>query len=420
MIKQYTVGSLFAGVGGICLGFKQAQYKDSRYKLVWANEQDEYAAETYRTNFNHELIEGDIEKVIDPSLLDKEIEKYRLLSVQEKDTKKIKEYEEEIEKCNAEKSEYEKKRNQILSSRIEILNGGFPCQAFSIAGDQKGFEHKTGNLFWSIVNLIKLLDPIHGKPRVLFLENVKNLKSHDCGKTYTVIKGELEKLGYIVKEEILNTMDFSNLPQNRERIFIVGFLNKKDADKFTMFEDLNKYYKAKHPDERIKEIKKVLDLDLTKENAAKYYYTKEKYPHYFITEEEYLNIPEEKRKKVRINLDEQIHEELQFYQVRRGMYVRKNMSGVCPTLTANMGTGGHNVPLIKVKDGIRKLTPAETFKIQGFPVGDGYELPKKYKGRAFSDGKLYKQAGNAVSVEVIKLIAEEILKVLDENDKEKL
>ncbi len=95
------------------------------------------------------------------------------------------------------------------------------------------------------------------------------------------------------------------------------------------------------------------------------------------------------------------------------MYVRKNKSGVCPTLTANMGTGGHNVPLIKTNDGIRKLTPQETFKLQGFPIGCGYKLPTQFNERVFPDSQLYKQAGNAVSVPIIKLIANEILKVIE-------
>ena len=95
------------------------------------------------------------------------------------------------------------------------------------------------------------------------------------------------------------------------------------------------------------------------------------------------------------------------------MYVRKNKSDVCPTLTANMGTGGHNVPLIKTLDGVRKLTPAETFKLQGFPVGNGYELPVKHKGKKYSDAQLYKQAGNAVSVPVITMLATEILKTIE-------
>lgn len=130
-------------------------------------------------------------------------------------------------------------------------------------------------------------------------------------------------------------------------------------------------------------------------------------------------MPDEERRDERINLDEQITEFYQFYQVRRGMYVRKNQSNVCPTLTANMGTGGHNVPLIRDNYGIRKLTPAETLRLQGFPVGEGYKMPEMYNGRKYSDSYLYKQAGNALSVPVIKLIATEILKVLLKNDKKK-
>ena len=132
-------------------------------------------------------------------------------------------------------------KQEILKSKIDVLTGGFPCQAFSIAGERRGFDDERGNLFWSIINLVEQLDKIHGMPRILFLENVKNLKSHDGGRTYKVIKSEIEKLGYIVKEHIINTMDYSYLPQNRERIYIICFLNKEDADKFTMFEDLEKF-----------------------------------------------------------------------------------------------------------------------------------------------------------------------------------
>ena len=130
--------------------------------------------------------------------------------------------------------------------------------------------------------------------------------------------------------------------------------------------------------------------------------------------EEYDALPLSERKTERVNLEEQINEMYQFYQVRRGMYVRRNMSGVCPTLTANMGTGGYNVPLIRVNDGIRKITPEEAFKLQGFPIGNGYRLPHLYKNKPFADSHLYKQAGNAVSVPVIKFLAEQILNVLPE------
>lgn len=410
--KRLKVGSLFAGVGGICLGFKQATYNDLGYELVWANEIDEHAAITYKNNFEHDLILGDIEKILDPNIIENEKEEYIEAVANAKDEKDREKLKKLVEKCKIEKPLYEEKKKQILSERIDVLNGGFPCQAFSIAGARKGFDDHRGNLFWSIVNLIKMLEPLHGKPRILLLENVNNLMSHDKGKTYEVIKGELEKLGYIIKEKVLNTMNFSHLPQNRERIYIVGFLDKEEADRFTMFENINNYFILKTPNERIDDIKNIIDHSINKENNMKYYYTKDKYPNYFIEEKEYLLMPEEERRAVRINLVEDITEENQFYQVRRGMYVRKNMSNVCPTLTANMGTGGHNVPLIKVKDGIRKLSAKETFRLQGFPVGNGYEFPEKFGNRAYPESQLYKQSGNAVSVPIIKLIAEEILKAL--------
>ena len=243
---------------------------------------------------------------------------------------------------------------------------------------------------------------------------MKNLQAHDNGRTYKVIKQKLEDCGYKIFEKVLNTMDYSDLPQNRERIYIIGLSNEKDIELFNIFDEdvLSNLRKNKTSEEKVSEIKKVINYDLTKNDAEKYYYTKTKYPNYFVSLDEF----EKSKKENRINLDEQVDEMYQFYQCRRGMYVRKNKSGVCPTLTANMGTGGHNVPLIKVKDGIRKLTPTETFKLQGFPVGNGYELPKEINGKKYPESQLYKQAGNAVSVPVITTLSEEILEILDKND----
>lgn len=409
MKTKIKVGSLFAGVGGICLGLQQAENEKYQFDLAWANEIDEYACETYRTNFNHTLIEGDINLVLNPSLVPvkiKELEEKLLETEKKSEQTKIKANIQKLKK-NLEEKYYEKMHEIILSCRIDLLNAGFPCQAFSIAGEQKGFDDERGNLFLSIVELIRQLGEKYEKPRFLFLENVKNLKSHDKGNTYRVIKSKLEESGYVIKEHILNTMDYSDLPQNRERIYILGFLNKEDSDKFTLFENLKEYVKKKNSLERAEDVKKVIDYNEIADN--KYYYTKQKYPHYFIEEDEF--VPSEKKTE-RINLGEDIKEFYQFYQIRRGMYVRKNKSDVCPTLTANMGTGGHNVPLILVRDGIRKMTPSETFKMQGFPVGNGYVLPKKINGKDYGDANLYKQAGNAVSVPIIKLIAEHILTLL--------
>jgi len=363
--QKIKVGSLFAGVGGICQGFLDAGGQtDFKYSIAWANEIDKHACETYRYNFNHTLIEGDIEKILSPELV--------------KDNPAELEY-------------YQKMREIILSEKIDILNGGFPCQAFSVAGEQKGFNDKRGNLFFLIIRLIEEMGERKAKPRFLLLENVKNLQTHNKGNTYKVIKEHLENRGYMVKEAILNTMDITDLPQNRERIYIMGFLNKKDYDSFTFFERLGDYKKAKSPEECKKYTQNILDSG---EVSSKYFYTKEKYPNYFCET---------------INLDRQIDEKLQFFQLRR-VYVRKNKSNVCPTLTANMGTGGHNVPLILTDKGIRKITPAEAFRLQGFSVGDGYKLPQ------IADCHLYKQAGNAVSVPVVRLLAEELLRVIETTD----
>lgn len=424
MTKKFKVGSLFAGVGGVCLGFQQAAYDNKGYEIAWANEIDEYACETYRTNFKHTLIEGDIRYVLNPDLVLKEI-----ITLQDEidklDKQKDKVDEKELKKINKKISDnkkemmkleeqsrlgyYQKMKEQILSEKIDILNGGFPCQAFSIAGEQKGFNDERGNLFLSIIELIKQLGEKFEKPRILLLENVKNLKSHDKGNTYKVIKSKLEEVGYKIYESVINTMDYTNLPQNRERIYIVGFLNDEDANKFQLFSKLESNKVEKTPEDRANDIKQIIDYTL-QDDA--YYYTKEKYPHYFIDKESFKDV-EDTKKNIRINLEEQINEAYQFYQLRRGQYVRKNKSNVCPTLTANMGTGGHNVPLIKVEKGIRKITPTESFRLQGFPVGKGYTLPAKFKTRKYPDSRLYKQAGNAVSVPVVKMLTEYILSVLD-------
>ncbi|RYC74378.1 DNA (cytosine-5-)-methyltransferase [Candidatus Nanosyncoccus alces] len=376
--RTIRVASLFAGIGGICQGFLDSKNKKAKYEIAWANEIDPYACETYRKNFSHPLIEGDINFVLHPENSD-DIEKYTEL------------------------------HEQALSEPIDVINGGFPCQAFSIAGERKGFDDERGNLFMSFIDLINQLDEkFHKKPRVLFLENVKNLKAHDHGRTYKVIKSKLEDCGYTVKEAVLNTMSYSELPQNRERIYIMCFLNKDDADKFTLYDNLDKFKRTFDATERATQIKNIIDYSV---DDPKYFYTKEKYPHYFMTEEEFAK--NGSKDGIRINLEEDITEMYQFYQLRRGQYVRKNQSNVCPTLTANMGTGGHNVPLILTPNGIRKLTPEETFRLQGLPAGRGYVFPTSFNGtKTYGNSHLYKQAGNAVSVPVIKMIAEQILDII--------
>lgn len=360
---KYKVASLFAGVGGICLGFKQAKTKNAHYELSWANEIDKFACHTYRTNFSHQLIEGDLIEILASNNVD---------------------------------------LNVMLNTKIDVLTGGFPCQPFSLAGKRLGLNDERGNLF---LNIVDLINKMVQKPRVLFLENVKNLKSHDQKRTYEIIKKTLNDTGYFVFDNILNTANYSSLPQNRERIYIVGFLHEKDAILYKNFQN-QELPNLKHDytiEQKQQKIKQIIDFD-SNEISNKYYYNAQKYPNYFSPQNG-------------INLTREIDEMYNFYQCRRGMYIRKNMNNVCPTLTANMGTGGHNVPLIKTKNGIRKITPNEAFKLQGFPINNGYVLPTLFNGKTYSDPQLYKQAGNAVSVPVVKLLATKILQILESNDK---
>ena len=244
-----------------------------------------------------------------------------------------------------------------------LLCGGFPCQPFSIAGEQKGFDDKRSNVFWKIVEILE-----KHKPGIIILENVKNLKSHDKGNTYNVIEAKLKEIGYHIKSQILDTNKITSIPQHRERIYIVGFLDKSKYDKFN--------FDFPHVEQG-----KICDF-LQNEIPEKYYYS------------DRFKVYEEVEKGVTKNVSENI-----LYQYRR-YYVRENKSNSCPTLTANMGGGGHNVPLLKDDKGIRKLTPRECFNLQGFP--SDYKLPE------LCDSALYKLAGNAVSVPVVDLIVEKL------------
>lgn len=251
---------------------------------------------------------------------------------------------------------------------IDIILGGFPCQAFSIAGYRKGFEDEKGRgtLFFEILRIIKAK-----KPKAILLENVKNLVSHDNGNTFRVILEALKDAGYHVRYAVLNAMEYGNIPQNRERIYIVGFRTKKIFEKFTFPEPIP--------------LKKTIHdvIDFINPIDEKYLYTKGKY-----------------KGDIYDKLVAAMDDSNAVYQWRR-KYVRKNMSGVVPTLTANQGEGGHNVCLVKTKQGIRKMTPKECFNTQGFP--ESFVLPD------IADGRLYKQAGNSVCVSVVQRIAEQML-----------
>lgn len=309
-MKNKKIASFFSGVGGIDLGFKNAGFD-----IVYANDINVKACETYFLNF------GEIEEK----------------SIREIDIHSIPEF--------------------------DVLVAGFPCQAFSIAGYRKGFSDDRGNLFFDLLKIIEAR-----KPEIVFLENVKNLETHDGGNTFKVIKESLEANGYFVKHKVLNSKDYGNVPQNRERIYIVGFLNKNSFSNFDF------------PSPTVL-TKTIADIIKPKEKKEENHYYYNKNPKFY-------NM-----------LLEAVDDDSSVYQIRR-VYIRKNQSGVCPTLTANMGGGGHNVPIVVDNFGIRRLTPRECFLFQGFP--ENFKLPEQ------ANSHLYKQAGNSVAVPVIERIAKQI------------
>ena len=318
--------SFFAGVGGIDAGFENTGV----FQTVYANEFDPYPAATFELNHTIKVDVKDIHEVKAEELPD-----------------------------------------------FDVLLAGFPCQAFSIAGLRKGFDDEKGRgeLFFELVRIIEAK-----RPRIAFFENVKNLVGHDNGNTFKVICEQLEVLGYKYTYKVLNAMEYGNVAQNRERIYIVAFRDSEDFNRFAWMEKLP----------LTSTVKDIIDFDARVDD--KYYYTEGKY---------------------KSNIYEAICEAMAnddptapgIYQWRR-QYVRKNQSGVVPTLTANQGEGGHNVCLVKTKYGIRKMTPRECFNTQGF--SKDFILPENQ-----SDARLYKQAGNSVCVAVIQRIAEAIAVALE-------
>ncbi len=309
---------LFAGIGGIRIGFENTGF----FETVFANDFDYFCKKTYDLNSKKtKLSVGDIRKINIDDL-----------------------------------------------PEFDFLFGGFPCQAFSIAGYQEGFLDKKGrgNLFFDVARIIEKRQPMG-----FLLENVKNIEKHDNGKTLKIIKETLLGLGYHVDYRVLNSMDYGNVPQTRERIYIVGFKNEIH------------YRNFKFP-EKVRLTKKINDI-LDKDVHEKYYY---------------------ENKPLFPKLKDKIIKTDTIYQWRR-IYVRENKNKVCPTLTANMGMGGHNVPIIKDQKGIRRLTPKECLRFQGFP--ESYMLPNY-----LPDSQLYKQIGNSVTVPVIEAMAKQIMQALDE------
>ena len=315
---KFTFIDLFAGIGGFRIALQSLGGK-----CVFSSEWDANAQKTYFYNFG-EIPYGDITK-------------------------------ESIKNC--------------IPDGFDVLCAGFPCQAFSMAGKHMGFDEDTrGTLFFDVAEIIK-----RKRPKAVFLENVKNLYTHDNGKTFAVIKATLEELGYVVYHKVMNSMEYANVPQNRERIFIVCF----DPNQ------VKNHHQFSFPErtELTHTIHDCIDPEIN--DKALFYGAK--FIHY------------EELKRDMVSMDT-------IYQWRR-QYVRENKSNVCPTLTANMGTGGHNVPLILTKYGIRKLSPKECINFQGYPKE--YQFPT-----SIANSAKYKQAGNSVVVPLITKVCQNIISII--------
>ncbi len=335
MVKLKSI-DLFAGIGGIRLGFEKAFGKD--IETVFVSEWDEYAQKTYKANFKDAFdIAGDITQI------------------SEKDI-----------------------------PEFDICLAGFPCQAFSMAGKRQGFKDNykglcRGTLFLDVARICE-----HHKPKVIFCENVKGLVIHDKGRTLQIIKNTFADLGYTVftnNDTTLNSKNFG-VPQNRERIYIVAFRNDIAPAEF-------KFPQGTDDTKRIK------DIIEEKPVAARYYLSTT----YLETLRRHKARHEAKGNgfgyEVR-NLDDIAGAIVCGGMGReRNLIIDKRQKDLTPTTHIK---GEVN------REGIRKMTPREWARLQGFP--DTFELP-------LADVHLYKQFGNSVTVNVIEAIAIKIKEVLD-------
>ena len=331
--KMYRSIDLFAGIGGIRLGFEQAFRND--IKTVFVSEWDKKAVETYKANFDDKIdIAGDITEV-----------------------------------------------NENDIPEHDILLAGFPCQAFSLAGQKKGFEDARGTLFFDVARIIK-----RHNPKVVFCENVKNLVNHDRGRTFKVIKEILEDLGYVVFYKILNSKDFG-VPQNRERIYIVAF-RKDIAPKTFEFP------------EKIDDTKVIKDIVEEHEVSPKYYLSTA-----------YLESLK-KHKERHASKGNGFGYEIRKTDSVAGAIVCGGMGRERNLIIDNRLTNFTPVTHIKGeinREFVRKMTPREWARLQGFPNDFKFVV---------ADTHLYKQFGNSVTVPVIRAIAEKIKKCLDNSDLE--
>ena len=260
-------------------------------------------------------------------------------------------------------------------SPVDILTAGFPCQSFSVAGKRRGFDDERGKLFGEIIRIIGEFG--EDKPKILLMENVPNLEHGDGGQWFETVVSEVQFAGYWFNRRssvaVLNTARVSPLPQERKRLFMAALSTSAFRANGFQFPAANGA--ARDFSRFVSRSRKADDSD-------------------------YLP-PDNRYHECILRKMEQGDEE-SVYNLRR-YYVRENR-GKCPTLTANMGGGGHNVPFVKDEWGIRRLTVAECAALQGF---DEYEFPEDVPAK-----EKYRQIGNAVSVPVAAKLGGECARLI--------
>lgn len=266
-----------------------------------------------------------------------------------------------------------------LDVDVDVLSAGFPCQSFSVAGDNLGFEDERGKLFFEIP---RICESMRRFPKVLLLENVPHLKVFDGGSRLKTVINELRKIGYWVSEsnaEILDSYDYGDTPQRRERLYIVAV--------HSSYFRKNKF---KFPEKVHLKKKDIWDyIDRTKKADPKIYLD-----------------PENKYARM-IQREADRTDRNRLFQIRRSV-VRACPPNICPTLTANMGGGGHNVPFVVDDYGVRRLSVDEVARLQCID-------PKEFKfPTGLVDSSKLAMVGNAICIDVVDLLFREIKNVLDE------
>jgi DNA (cytosine-5)-methyltransferase 1 len=263
---------------------------------------------------------------------------------------------------------------------VDVLHAGFPCQSFSQAGPKTGFADERGKLFFQILRIVKQFKD--QKPKILVLENSPFIRSGEGGAWFLEITRRLQKAGYWFRDSNAIDLDLYNLsdmPQRRPRVFLIAFSRDHfRSGRITVPTEI-KQLKSKN-------LARYVDFDGKQEDR---YYLQKQSKYFEMIKNEYKDTSADRH----------------IYQLRK-YFVRQKNPNVCPTLTANMGAGGHNVPFIWDKKGLRKLTESECLGLQGFP--DWFRFPEKISGT-----QRYEKIGNSVAPPVASVIAKTISNLME-------